>query len=502
MLDGSRRGCEALAAGATGDPSLTLDMKPLLTAALGAAAFLGADRAFAQYTIPLHPFGQTGDLFVADPTNDQIVRLQDLDLDGRYDSPGETHVFYSDLLGAVELTNPNGITVGINGMVYVTDSTEERVFRLIDLDGDGTCHGPGEATVYYDGTTGPVRLASPQNLCVDLIGNLYVSVAGDGADNQDRIVLLADTDFSQSIAPNEAKVLHDFPLGATGANIPQDVQIGPDLHLYFVENGTGVAKGVYRLDDANIDGVYTGAEVAPFFLPPAGSATSFFWGLTIDAQGFQYLADTGNERIWRFRDENGDHVIDPSTEATVWWQAPGASNIWRVAAASDGSVYAAESQAPDRILRLVDANQDGVVDPVTETIDVWSDLVAPVDIDNPRTLAFERWPTVLPLPGASVSAPFTVQTYATELDTVLLYWSLLPSAPVPLPPIGVLGIDMTPGISGFLAAGVVPSFGPFTVTVPALNQPGLVGATVYFQALVGKPARLRLSTVGSTTFTP
>ena len=47
-------------------------MKPFFTAALGAAALLGADRAFAQFTIPLHPFGQTGDLFVSDPTNDQM----------------------------------------------------------------------------------------------------------------------------------------------------------------------------------------------------------------------------------------------------------------------------------------------------------------------------------------------------------------------------------------------------------------------------------------------
>ncbi len=484
-------------------------MKRLLTtAALGACALaLDPSNVQAQSLVALHPFSQTGDIFIPEPGADRVYRLQDIYLDGRYDGPGETVVFYDDTIGPVPLTNPNGITVGLNGVVYVSDSSEEIVLRLLDIDGDGTCHGPGEATIFFDGRPGGnasgVLSASPANLTVDLFGVVWLSVAGDGANNQDRILRLSDNNFdgdANDLA--EASAYYDFPPGALGTNVPQDVTIGPDGRLYVVDipsTGT-IAKGVYRLNDANSSGSIDATEIAPFFIPPALASNPFFWGMTVDANGFFYLADTTNETIWKFRDENGDNVIDNATEAVQWWVAPGSTLIWRLAAASDGSILAAESQAPDSVLRFFDTNSDGVIDPLTEVEVVWSDLVSAIDIVNPRSIATDRQPTIVADPLASISAPFSIGTFATEGDTVLLFWSAFATAPVPVLGLGFAELDLTPGLFGLLSVATAPFFGPTFTSFPAINQPGLVGVSIQLQALAGKVARLRLSNRATLTF--
>jgi len=476
---------------------------------LGASALaFAAPATHAQGLLPLQPFSETGDVFVPCPSTDSVYRLQDLDLDGRFDSPGETVVFYSDAIGPIPLTNPNGITVGLNGVVFVSDSSEEVVVRLIDLDGDGVCHSAGEATLFFDGRPGGnqsnILTASPANLTVDFIGNVWLSVAGDGANPQDRIVRLFDSNFDGNAnGTGEASVYHEFASAAGGDNIPQDVAVGTDGHLYLVDipASGALAKGVYRLDDTNSSGVIDAGEVLPFFVPPTLASNPFFWGMTIDADGYFYLADTTNETIWRFRDDNNDKVIDNLTEAVQWWTSPGTSLIWRVAAASDGSIYAAESQTPDSILRFFDADASGTIDPLTEVETVWSDLVSAIDIVNPRSIALDRKPTVLIGATTSISSPFVINTFATEGDIALLYWSSATVEPLGVAPFGFLELNLTPGLSGLLSAGTVPFFGPFSVGAPALNLPGLVGLTFHLQALCGKPARLRLSNLASTTFT-
>lgn len=480
-----------------------------LSLLLGASALaFAAPASLAQGILQLQPFSQTGDVFVPCPSTDRIYRLQDLDLDGRFDTPGETVVFYDDTIGPIPLTNPNGITVGLNGVVFVSDSSEEIVLRLIDLDGDGVCHSAGEATLFFDGRPGGnqsnVTTASPANLTVDFIGNVWLSVAGDGANGQDRIVRLFDSDQDGNAnGLGEASVYYDFPAGALGANVPQDVAVGPDGHLYVVDiPSTGsLSKGVYRLNDVNGSGVIDAGEVLPFFIPPALASNPFFWGMTIDADGYFYLADTTNETIWRFRDDNNDKVIDNATEAVQWWTAPGSSLIWRVAAASDGSIYAAESQTPDSILRFFDADANGVIDPLTEVEAVWSDLVSDIDIVNPRSIALDRKPTVAIGATTSISSPFVINTFATQGDIALLYWSAATVAPIGIAPFGFLELNTTPGLSGLLAVGTVPFFGPTSVNAPALNLPGLVGLSFYLQAVCGKPARLRLSNLATTVFT-
>jgi sugar lactone lactonase YvrE len=484
---------------------------PLLPAGLIAA--LAAAPAAAQTLLPLTPYPHTGDLYVTDSTNDAIFRLVDLDLDGDYDGPGEVNVYYDDTTGSIALTNNNGIAVGGNGTIYVTDSNERIVLALDDLDGNGDCFGPGEARIYFDGTGGAasgVFMGSAANVCVDLVGNLWVAVSGAGSTapfNVDKVLRLSD--FNADGDANDAFEAHEyyFPAqgGGTGDTLPQDVQVGPDGVLYMADipSSGSLPKAIYRLFDGNLDGVIEDSlgEATTYFVPPTLGSSVFFWGLAIDRDGYFYLADTTGETVHRFRDVDGNGTIDPLTESVAWWTAAGDTNIWRLAAASDGSLLAAETQTPDRILRLVDLDQNGVVDPLTETFVLWSDTLGGPDIGNPRSLALARQPTVDVDVAPSIGTVTQINTFANTADAALVYYSAATLPPFPLPPFGFLQLDPTAGF-GLLLSGTVPPFGPLQTFLPIPNDPVLVGAALHLQGIAGKLSRLQLTNLATMVFQP
>lgn len=339
-------------------------------------------------------------VFVSDSTNDLVWRLEDLDGDGTYHGPGETLEFYSPSVGSVPLSNNLGITRGTNGVVYVCDASTDVVLALLDLDGDGNCNAVGEHWVFFDGNPGGnasgVLMVSAQEVQATPDGRIWVASANTTS-GQDLIFYLQDLDGDGNAnGPGEAVVYYAHPGTSTGDSLPQDMTFGPDGALYYLENGsTGFQpKGIYRLEDLDGSGVIDQPnELTPFFIPPAGSSTAFFWGFDVDDDGFFYMADTGNERIWRFRDGNGDGSVDPATEALVWWSTA-ASNIWQVSVGNDGWLYVGEFQSPRRVLRLKDLDGDGVVDPATEVETVYDQTLALASIGSPRSLHVARDLTV------------------------------------------------------------------------------------------------------------
>jgi hypothetical protein len=493
-----------MAAGRPTPPPFSMRLhQPIL---LGLALALPA----AAQTIPqLLPFGRTDFVYVPDPGSDQVFRLVDLDLDGDFNDPGEVGVFYSDTLGAFPLTNCNGISVDGFGRVFVSDASEGNIYRMLDLDGDGSCHDAGETVIWFDGNGGAasgVQVGSPANLTVDQLGAVWVASSGDGAYPVDNIVRLFDANFDGDAndAGEAIEYYRPAPGGASGDSLPQDVTVGFDGRLYMVDipSTAGFPKGVFRLSDDNFSGVIDQpGEATLFFQPLPQAANPFFWGLILDANGYFYMADTFNELIWRFRDSNNDGTVDPVNEANIYFQGAGASLIWRLAAAGDGSLLAAESENPDRILRLKDSNNDGVVDPVTETTVLWSDVLGAPDIINPRSIAVGRPPTVVSNPTPSIGTTLSIGVFGTVGDSVQLYYSGALISPLPLPPFGFL--ELSPSAAfGLLGLGSVGAFSPFSLNANIPSNPGLIGQSVHLQALGGQLSLLRIGGPFSLTFQP
>ena len=233
--------------------------------------------AFAQT-----PWWPRPDLFVNDSSNDRVTRLSDLDGDGLYLGALESTIFYDDTIGGLPLSNNIGIVQSRAGVVYVCDSSSDVVLGLEDSDGDGTAHTPGEAWIFYDPASSATLLPMPAAANMDWNdGVLWVAVAQSGSSGRDTILRLEDLngdgDAQDAAESREFYVIHDVSLGGgNNASNPMDVHVGLDGKVYYLEAGsTGLfAKGVYRLDDLNQNGtIETPAEVTAFFIPPALPAT-------------------------------------------------------------------------------------------------------------------------------------------------------------------------------------------------------------------------------------
>jgi len=150
------------------------------------------------------------------------------------------------------------------------------------------------------------------------------------------------------------------------------------------------------------------------------------------------------------------------------------------------------------LLELDDKNGDGSIDLLTELSAPYSALLAPVKIQNPRGLAWEPEP-LLSIPSPlGIGQTGTGSLASTTGDIAGVYYSTGSIAPLPLPGLGLLEIDLTPGaVWGLLTLGVVPSLVPMSFPVPVPGNPVLVGLQLYLQGFAGKPDRFLLTQVAT-----
>ncbi|MBK7876469.1 MAG: hypothetical protein IPJ77_12080 [Planctomycetes bacterium] len=326
----------------------------------------------------------------ASAMDDRFWMVEDLNGDGAFNDVGEVTLFYDETVGGIVIETVNGVGVGPDGSVYGCDSTQDIVVRVRDQNGDGDGNDAGEASVFFHSLTNAMGLnmSAALNVFADANGVVWVANSGT-AGVDDTIMRLEDLNADGDADDlNEARnYFTPAPGGATADSIPTGVIVGHDGAVYYSENSTGaIPRGIYRLEDTNANGVIDApAEVTPYLIPPPGPSTAFHWCVKMDAQGYYYLNDTGNERIWRGKDLDNSGSIDPTTEAVIWYTPGVASNMWQICFAANGDAFVVEDQTPDRILRLVDTDANGTI-AGGEVTEVYSDLVSLTNILSPRSI--------------------------------------------------------------------------------------------------------------------
>lgn len=320
-------------------------------------------------------------VYVNDSNNDKVIRLRDLDGNGTYGGAGESSVFYDDTLGFYALTNNIGIVSLRDGTVFINDSSNDYVLRLKDLNGDGNCHSAGEATIYFESFTNAAGFGMLSAAGMfEQNGVLWVAVAQSSTTGKDYILRLEDLN-NDGDAQDVNEALEYYVIsnpsvgGAANDSIPQDVRVGRDGFVYYLEQSSNGAwaKGIYRLVDTDNNGIITTGESIPFFTPPALASAAFHWGMDQDDSGAWYMADTTNDVIWRARDTNGNGLVEFG-EYQLWWQSPAASLIWNVRCGPDGALYAGETQNNERLFRMVDTNGDGQINVPAEVTTLYDEL--------------------------------------------------------------------------------------------------------------------------------
>lgn len=468
----------------------------LLTAGLLAPAAFGQD--FKSTSV------QTGpvlDCYVTDSGVDTVWRLSDLNLDGDFQDAGEVAVFYDEDIGSLTLGNNNSVAVADDGVVFISDTSSDQVIALVDLDGDGTAHAIGEHTVFFDGdpaiNADGIAMESPSNISVLRDGRILVADANNGSGGNDQILILEDQNGDSDA--NDAGEVTVFLLqpnfGSVADYIPNAIDALPNGDLLYLEgssNGT-LPKGLWRLSDTDDNGVIDlGSEFTVYFVPPILGSTEFMWDFGVQPDGTVYVADTGNDVIWKMLDINGDGGIDNTFELTQYWTAPGTSLIWTVQPDRDGRLLVAESQSPDRIVIMEDLDGSGFIDQPNEETIVWSDDVSATNISNPRGLAWRRAPILRARTRADIGRDLTYFVRGAVGESYIIAASIGPvPAPVALPPFGVVEFDLA---NAFIAdAGVLGTEGRALDSFFIPNDPSLSGQSIHLQALVGTFARRALT---------
>jgi gliding motility-associated-like protein len=186
-------------------------------------------------------------------------------------------------------SQPTGIVIDAAGDFYITDAGNHKI-RKIDAAGNVTDFaGSGTAGV-TDGVGAAAEFDTPQGIAIDAAGNLYVADSKAGL-----IRKITPAGVVTTIAGTAYSTLDDSGTGHnTTLNQPYGVVVDKQDNVYVSDAVSGRIK---KIDPTgfltNFAGSTTGfadgaALTAQFDIPT---------GMSIDAEGDIFVADTYNERI-------------------------------------------------------------------------------------------------------------------------------------------------------------------------------------------------------------
>jgi uncharacterized protein (TIGR03437 family) len=293
-----------------------------------------------------------GNLYIADTANHRIRKVSP---DGAISTVAGTGTpgLFGDGGPAVRasLQKPYGVAVDRAGVLYIAD-TQNHAIRKLGPDGNlVTIAGTGVFGLSGDG--GPAvdaALFFPDGVHVDAVGNIYI------ADTQNhRIRRIAPNGFISTVAGSGATGFGGGGFRGDGGpatrallNAPESAALDAAGNLYIADFFN---RRVRRVTPEGTISTFAGNGIG-FFAGDGGPATSASidgaFGVTVDARGSLYLADTLNHRIRQVTPDGIITTIAGTGEAGFSGDggaAAGAAMNLPVTVAVDpvGSVYFADS---------------------------------------------------------------------------------------------------------------------------------------------------------------
>ncbi|MGH9023480.1 MAG: hypothetical protein ACRDV9_10340 [Acidimicrobiia bacterium] len=243
-----------------------------------------------------------GDVYFADSPNDRVRRIDHL----------TGHVFaFAGAVGrrgfggddgpavSARLSNPKGVAVGPDGLVYIADTGNNRVRRvdrsgiITTVAGNGNAGGDGD-----DGPATEAEVTEPRTISLDGNGSLYISEGSEAevsrirkVDPRGKITRLAGTGV---VGFNG-----DGPARNTMLNHPRGLAVDTVGNVYIADSENYLIRKVDTSGNlTTIAG--TGEPGKDGDGGPAKDAqVSLARGVAVDRNGDLLVADTGNNRIRR-----------------------------------------------------------------------------------------------------------------------------------------------------------------------------------------------------------
>jgi sugar lactone lactonase YvrE len=254
---------------------------------------------------------------------------------------------------AARFNGPNGVAVDGTGTVYIADTSNNTIRRITFAGVVTTLAGKAGMVVidtatglpsgnYADGTGSDVRFYSPDSVAVDSIGNVFV------ADTKNHVIRRISsagvvTTFAGTAGRNGSA---DGKGSDARFNQPNGLAIDATGNLFVADTYNYTIR---RITPAGEVTTVAGLALSSGSADGTGSAARFAfpYGLTLDASGNVYVADTYNQTIRR---------ITPTGEVTTLAGLAGHvgsadgtgsdarfNNPWSLAADKSGNIYLADS---------------------------------------------------------------------------------------------------------------------------------------------------------------
>jgi len=215
-----------------------------------------------------------GNIYVADAGNNLIRKITPAGVVTTFAGNG-TVGSSNGAAASASFNRPSGIAVDAAGNVYVSDAGNNQIRKITP---------GGQVSTFAFGFN------SPSGLAIDASGNIYVA---DAANNVIKIITPSGN-VSVFAGSGSVGAVNGVGIGAS-FTLPTGLAIDASGYLYVTDNGNNLIR---KITPGGLVSTLAGSG-SPGAVDAVGAAASFKSpvGITVDALGNVYIADSGNDII-------------------------------------------------------------------------------------------------------------------------------------------------------------------------------------------------------------
>ena len=220
-----------------------------------------------------------------------------------------------------QLYNPSDVAIGLNGNVYIADTSNNKIRMvnstgiIITFAGTGTYGGSGDGAEATFAT-----LSNPSGVSADLFGNVYIA---DTFNNRIRVV--------NSVGIITTFAGGGYSMGLYGAHLavevslsyPYGVKVDSSGNVYIADTSNNVVRLV-PYDGSGIITTFAGVGMSGTgsgYLGDGGPASSGYLGyprsVALDVSGALYIADTSDYRVRKVASTINYPTSQPSVQPST-----------------------------------------------------------------------------------------------------------------------------------------------------------------------------------------